>query len=83
MKKKKPAKKAKKLLVTLPYTDFEKLSAVAKMQGVSRPLAAKRLIKAQLAALAVEKQQHQAKNQLGLFDSMQLDIFNGTSKTED
>jgi hypothetical protein len=83
MKKKRPAKKAKKLVVTLPYTDFERLSAYAKSQGASRPIVAKRLIKAQLAELAIEKQQRQVKNQLGLFDSMQLDIFNGTSKTKD
>lgn len=83
MKKKKPTKKAKKITVTLPYTDYEKLSAFAESQGASRPIVAKRLIKAQLALLAVEKQQRLTKNQLGLFDSMQLDIFNGTSKTVD
>lgn len=83
MKKKKPAKKAKIIVVTLSHTDYEKLCAYAKSQGASRPLIAKRLIKAQLATLAIEKQQRLSKNQLGLFDSMQLDIFNGTSKTED
>lgn len=83
MKKKKPAKKAKKIVVTLSHTDYEKLCAYAKSQGASRPLIAKRLIKSQLATLAIEKQQRLSKNQLGLFDSMQLDIFNGSSKTED
>ena len=83
MKKKRPAKKAKKVVVSLPYTDFERLSVYAKSQDVSRPLAAKRLIKAQLVALSVERQKKGVENQLGLFDSMQLDIFNGTSKTKD
>ena len=83
MKKKKTAKKAKKLVVTLPYTDYERFCAYAKSQNASRPIVAKRLIKAQLAALTIEKQKSQTKNQLGLFDSMQLDIFNKASKTED
>lgn len=83
MKKRKPAKKAKKIVVTLSHTDYEKLCAYAKSQSASRPVVAKRLIKAQLAVMAIEKQQRESKNQLGLFDSMQLDIFNGTSKTED
>lgn len=82
MKKKKNTKKAKKITVTLSYTDYERISALAKTQRVSRPLLAKRLLRAQLSALAVSSTKREAKNQLGLFDSMQLDIFNNTSKTE-
>lgn len=82
MKKKKNTKKAKKITVTLSYTDYERISALAKTQRVSRPLLAKRLLRAQLSALAVSSTKKEAKNQLGLFDSMQLDIFNNTSKTE-
>lgn len=82
MKKKKNTKKAKKIIVTLSYTDYERISALAKTQRVSRPLLAKRLLRAQLSALAVSSTKKEAKNQLGLFDSMQLDIFNNTSKTE-
>lgn len=82
MKKKKNTKKAKKITVTLSYTDYERISALAKTQRVSRPLLAKRLLRAQLSALAVSNTKREAKNQLGLFDSMQLDIFNNTSKTE-
>ena len=81
MKKKKNTKKAKKITVTLSYTDYERISALAKTQRVSRPLLAKRLLRAQLSALAVSSTKREAKNQLGLFDSMQLDIFNNTSKT--
>lgn len=81
MKKKKNTKKAKKITVTLSYTDYERISALAKTQRVSRPLLAKRLLRAQLSALAVSSTKKEAKNQLGLFDSMQLDIFNNTSKT--
>ena len=82
MKKKKNTKNAKKITVTLSYTDYERISALAKTQRVSRPLLAKRLLRAQLSALAVSSTKKEAKNQLGLFDSMQLDIFNNTSKTE-
>ncbi|MBP5547836.1 MAG: hypothetical protein J6X58_02955 [Bacteroidales bacterium] len=82
MKKKKNGKKTKKVIVTLSERDFEKLTAYARTVKASRPVAAKRMLKAQLASVAIEKKQRQTKNQLGLFDSMQIDIFNGTSKTE-
>ncbi len=81
MKKKKSSKKAKKVIVTLSARDYDKLTLLAQKQNVSRPLVAKRLLRAQLSTLALEKQQKQSENQLGLFDSMQIDIFNGTSKT--
>ncbi|MBR3960537.1 MAG: hypothetical protein IKJ81_10925 [Bacteroidales bacterium] len=81
MKKKKSTKKAKKVIVTLSARDYDKLTLLAQKQNVSRPLVAKRLLRAQLSTLALEKQQKQSENQLGLFDSMQIDIFNGTSKT--
>ena len=81
MKKKKITKKAKKVIVTLSARDYDKLTLLAQKQNVSRPLVAKRLLRAQLSTLALEKQQKQSENQLGLFDSMQIDIFNGTSKT--
>lgn len=81
MKKKKSTKKAKKVIVTLSVRDYDKLTLLAQKQNVSRPLVAKRLLRAQLSTLALEKQQKQSENQLGLFDSMQIDIFNGTSKT--
>lgn len=81
MKRKKSTKKAKKVIVTLSARDYDKLTLLAQKQNVSRPLVAKRLLRAQLSTLALEKQQKQSENQLGLFDSMQIDIFNGTSKT--
>lgn len=81
MKKKKSTKKAKKVIVTLSARDYDKLTLLAQKKNVSRPLVAKRLLRAQLSTLALEKQQKQSENQLGLFDSMQIDIFNGTSKT--
>ncbi len=83
MKTKKNGKKAKKVILTLSERDFAKLSGYAQMQHVSRPLAAKRLLHEQLAAIAIDKSQRNAENQLGLFDSLQINIFNETSRTSD
>lgn len=82
IRKKKVKKKAKKLTISISLRDYDKLDAFAKKQNVSRPLAAKRLLKAQLAQIAIEKQQKISENQLGLFDSMQIDIFNSATKTK-
>ena len=54
---------------------------LAKEQKTSRPIVAKRLMKSQLASIQIEKNENLAKNQLGLFDSMQIDIFDNRSKT--
>lgn len=83
MKKKTNVKKVKKLTISLSLRDFNKLALWAKKQNIARPMAAKRLLKAQLAALTIEKQQKLSENQLGLFDSMQIDIFNNTSRTKE
>lgn len=82
MKKKKVSNKLKKVTISLSSRDFEKLTRYAKSQKILRPLAAKRLLRAQLSTISFEKVDVQPKNQLGLFDSLQIDIFNGTSKTE-
>ncbi len=82
MKKKKQTRKVKKLTISLSLRDYDKLTAFARKHKVSRPLAAKRLLKSEIAKFNIEKQQKQCKNQLELFDSMQIDIFNGTSKTK-
>ena len=80
MNKKKHSKKAKRIVVTLSSRDYEKLSAIACRDKATRPVVAKRLIKSQLAAIVIEKQQKVVANQLGLFDSVQIDILGGTSK---
>ena len=54
MRKKKAKKKAKRVTVTLALRDYEKLTRYAQLQGVSRPLAAKRLLRSQLSALAID-----------------------------
>ena len=66
MKKKKKKNKPKRIVVTLSARDYEKLTD----------------IKSQLAAIVIEKSQKVAANQLGLFDTLQLDIMGGVSKSE-
>ncbi|MCR5065214.1 MAG: hypothetical protein K6A67_05530 [Bacteroidales bacterium] len=79
-KKKKNSKKAKRIVVTLSSRDYEKLSEIARRDKATRPIIAKRLIRNQLATITIEKQQKAVANQLGLFDSVQIDILGGTSK---
>lgn len=79
-KKKKNSKKAKRIVVTLSSRDYEKLSEIARRDKATRPVIAKRLIRNQLASITIEKQQKVVANQLGLFDSVQIDILGGTSK---
>lgn len=67
-------------MVTLSSRDYEKLTEIARRDNATRPVVAKRMIKKQLASIAVEKQQKAVANQLGLFDTVQLDILGGTSK---
>lgn len=79
--KKKPTKK--RVTVLLSGRDYEKLSLLARKQRTTRPIMARRLLKAQLEAVEIEKKERQARNQLGLFDSLQIDIFNCTSKASE
>ena len=79
--KKKKKNKPKRIVVTLSNRDYAKLSEIARRDNATRPVVAKRLIRNQLAAIVIEKQQKAVANQLGLFDSVQLDILGGTSKT--
>lgn len=83
MKSPKRKGKGKRMSLTLSDRDYAKLTEYARIHNVTRPLAAKRLIREQLASLQVDKQNSVSKNQLGLFDSLQIDIFNSTSKTVD
>lgn len=68
-------------MVTLSERDYAKLTQCAAGQKVPRSIAAKRLLHEQLTTMVLEKQADAGRNQLGLFDSLQIDIFNQTSKT--
>ncbi|MCR5193644.1 MAG: hypothetical protein K6D59_10100 [Bacteroidales bacterium] len=81
MKNKKNTKK--KIIVSLSLRDFNKLTALAKKENATRPVMARRLLGAKMAEISMEKTPKQSPNQLGLFDSLQYDIFNGTSKASE
>ena len=74
--------KPKKVVVTLSARDYAKLSAYSRSKNTSRPLAAKRLLHAKLAETDLNATPQNIKNQLSIFDIMQIDIFNGTSKSQ-
>ena len=63
------------MTISLSERDYKKLVSYARRSGVTRPLAAKRLIRERLAAITAEKQTEVSKNQLGLFDAIQIDMF--------
>lgn len=72
--------KAKKYTLTLSERESVRLAVYANSCGISRPQALQRLMKQAMRQLAaVPDDQHDA-NQLGLFDTLQIDIFNNTSK---
>ena len=78
--------KVKKFSIALPEREGELLNAYARDNGISRPEAIRRMVrqslrqyKADMAATALG----QPANQLNLFDSIQIDIFNNTSKAKE
>jgi hypothetical protein len=77
---KKLKKKVKKISIALPERDGEVLKRCAKDAGVSCPVMAKRLLKEALKQHRNNHQKEEPRNQLGLFDTIQVDIFNNTSK---
>ncbi len=81
--KKAKAKKTKKISITLPEREGEVLKVYAKELGITRPAAVKRIVRETLKQYKTAVAKAEPKNQLGLFDSLQVDIFNNTSKTSD
>jgi len=78
---KKPTKR-KKISFTLPEREGEILSLYAKENGISRPAAVRRMVRAALQQYSSALRHAEPRNQLGLFDVVQIDIFNSTSKIE-
>ena len=79
---KKKTNKGKKVEVTLWEHDLRLLQRYSEQTGLSRAVAIRHLVREGLKELDLPVNVPEAKNQLGLFDSMQIDIFNNTSKTE-
>lgn len=76
-KEKKP--KLKKYTLTLSEREALRLGRYADATGVSRPLALQRLVKQALREAANLPADKEDTNQLGLFDTLQIDIFNNAA----
>lgn len=79
---KKKSNKSKKVEFTLWENDLLMLQRYSEKTGMGRSVAIRHLVREGLKNYAVESSQEENKNQLDLFDSVQIDIFNNTSKTE-
>ncbi len=76
----KPKKiKPKKYTLTLSEREALRLGRYAEALGVSRPLALQRMMKQALREAADLPVGKEDTNQLGLFDTLQIDIFNNTA----
>lgn len=73
--------KQKKYVVTLSESEMRRLSVYAAKSGIDRPAALSRLIRHGLRDVAAPvAADDNDENQLRLFDSVQIDIFNNTAK---
>ncbi|MBR1784700.1 MAG: hypothetical protein IJ760_04600 [Bacteroidales bacterium] len=71
--------KTKKYTLTLSEPELQRLTRYAALDGVSRPTALRRIVSDALRQRG-DSASHDER-QLGLFDTLQIDIFNNTSKT--
>lgn len=73
--------KAKRYTVALNECEMRRLTVYAAACGVDRPTALARLVRQSLREVAAGvKVPDTDENQLRLFDSVQIDIFNNTAK---
>ncbi len=80
--KKGKKKKGRKLVIALSERDSRILFAEAQRRGVRCNIAARQLLHVQLQQCTHELESSVADNQLNLFDAVQIDIFNNTSKAK-
>ena len=76
---KKKTPKPKKYTLTLSERESARLGVYADTLGISRPQALQRLTKQALRQVADVPADSRDANQLGLFDTLQIDIFNNTA----
>ena len=74
--------KSKKFSITLSEKEVLMLNQYASCEGVTRPVALKRLLRERLREVAAVPPQQQDEAQLCLFDSVQVDIFNNFLKVK-
>ena len=78
--KRSPKPKTKKYTLTLSETELRRLSAYADAGGMERPAALHRIVAQALRECTAAPAARCDKRQLGLFDAVQIDIFNNTTK---
>ena len=76
MVKKNRKEKARKYILTLSEAEMYRLTAYAEADGVERPVALHRLVSQGLRKFSLASADQIDKRQLGLFDAVQIDIFN-------
>lgn len=74
--------KPKKYTLTLSEPEVRRLTAYAAESGIERPVALHRIVSQALRAYEATPADRRDKRQLGLFDSVQIDIFNNTTKVQ-
>lgn len=78
---KKPHKpKSKKYTLTLSEPEVRRLTAYAAAGGIERPVALHRIVSQALREYCSVQTTRSDQRQLGLFDSVQIDIFNNATK---
>lgn len=78
---KKPKRpKTKKYTLTLSEPEVRRLTAYADAGGMERPAALHRIVSQALRDYGASPTSRIDRHQLGLFDSVQIDIFNNTQK---
>ena len=83
MKQKKNAHKPRKLAVTLTERDIAALQSFATDSKLTKPLAIRRILRQFLADYYAQNDAADADDiQIGLFDTMQTDIFGNLTKTK-
>ena len=68
--------------LTLSERESARLGVYADSCGITRPQALQRLMKQALRQAADASVDSRDVNQLGLFDTLQIDIFNNTTKVQ-
>lgn len=69
----------KRYTVTLSDIELRRLSAYAQQSGIDRPTALHRIVSQSLRQVVLSADNKHDANQLGLFDSLQIDIFNNAA----
>ncbi len=74
--------RVRRYTVTLSECEVRRLTSYAERADIDRPTALHRLLSQSLreATSALANAAHKDEKQLGLFDSVQIDIFNNTHK---